>query len=237
MNHRSTWKSLATKSAWGAIAIFTLLGFVLAQGGKEAKASAAGNKYIGAEKCKNCHSSDASGNQFAAWQKADHSKAFERLASDEAKKVAKEKGIDDPQKSDKCLKCHTTAFGLAADAIKKGFDPKQGVQCETCHGPGDAHMKARFAAAADAKPGEVQKIPEGEIISKIDQKTCLVCHNDESPTFKPFCFYERLAKIQHFDPRKERSAADSMVCGCDKCECKHGCEPGKCGVAPKDKKK
>ncbi len=223
------------------IAAFALVGLVLAQGGKEAKGAAAAApsaKYIGAEKCKNCHSSDASGNQYGAWMKSEHAKAFEKLGSDEAKKLAKEKGIDDPQKSDKCIKCHTTAFGVAADMIKKGFDAKAGVQCESCHGPAEQHMKARFAAAsqagADANAAP-QKVPEGEIISKIDQTTCLKCHNDESPTFKPFCFYERRAKIAHLDPRKTHTKEETMVCSCAKCECKHGSEPS-CGAEAKEKK-
>jgi hypothetical protein len=243
VNECSRSRSWVARSTWGAVALFTLLGLVIAQGGKEAKepkAAASANHYIGADKCKNCHQAEASGNQFAAWQKADHSKAFERLGSDEAKKVAKEKGIDDPQKSDKCLKCHTTAFGLPADMIKKGFDAKLGVQCESCHGPGEAHMKARFAAmasaGADASSAGPQKVPEGEIINTVDQKTCLGCHNDESPTFKPFCFYERAAKIQHLDPRKQHTKEQMLVCGCDKCDCKHGCDAGKCGAEPKSKK-
>ena len=230
-----------------AIAACALFGLVMAQGGKESKGAASpGNKYIGAEKCKNCHSSDASGNQYGAWMKSEHSKAFEKLCSDEAKKFAKEKWIDDPQKSDKCIKCHTTAFGVAADMIKKGFDAKAGVQCESCHGPADQHMKARFAAASKAggyegfgddksKAAPVQKVPEGEIIANVDQKTCLQCHNDESPTFKPFCFYERRAKIAHLDPRKTHTKEQTLVCSCGKCDCKHGSEPS-CGAEPKDKK-
>lgn len=235
--------SSAARILSAAIAAVALFGLVLAQGGKEAKGGAAANKYIGAEKCKNCHSAETTGNQFGAWHKSEHAKAFEKLGSDEAKRIAKEKGIDDPQKSDKCLKCHETAFGLAADLIKKGFDPKQGVQCESCHGPGDAHLKARFAAASkaggdegggDGKAAPVQKIPDGEIIANVGEKTCLVCHNTESPTYKPFCFCERSAKIAHFDPRKTHPKAEAP-CSCDKCKA-GTCPVANCGPGAKDKK-
>ena len=51
-------------------------------------------------------------------------RAFEVLASDEAKKVAKERSIEDPQKADACVKCHVTAFGVP-DAEIIGFDPSK----------------------------------------------------------------------------------------------------------------
>jgi hypothetical protein len=221
------------------MAAVAMVALVLAQSGKTAKEEPASgkasvNKYIGADKCKNCHQSEASGNAHGVWKKEAHSRAFDTLASDKAKEIAKQKGIDDPQKNDQCLRCHTTAFGAAAEMIKKGFEAKHGVQCESCHGPGEAHFKARFAAAAKAgDDGARQEIPAGEILSGVDQKTCLSCHNQESPTFKPFCFHERAAKIAHLDPRKPRAAEDRLVCGCEKCECAHGCEEGKCGVPEK----
>jgi Cytochrome c554 and c-prime len=247
MNGRSIRRNPSKGLACIPLAACALLGLGLRDAGKEAapKSSAAANRYIGADKCKLCHTGDSAGNPFAAWQTSDHSRAFEKLASDAARKAGKERGVDEPQKSDKCLKCHTTAFGAAADLVKKGFDAKLGVQCEACHGPGELHMKARLSAAAQddgASSGEkgnaaLAKIPEGEIAAHVDQKTCLACHNDESPTFQSFCFYEKRAKIQHLDPRKAHSKEDTLVCGCDKCPCKHGSDPEKCGVEPKDKKK
>jgi DnaJ-class molecular chaperone len=182
--------------------------------------AAATNKYIGVEKCKNCHQSEASGNQYGHWQQAGHSKAFEALASDAAKAAGKERGVEDPQKSEKCLKCHVTAFGVPAEGIKKGFRVENGVQCESCHGPGEQHMKARFASAASASAGGNAarvELPAGEIVAKVEMKACLVCHNEESPTFKPFCFKERWAKIGHFDPRKPRPADYQVDCNCPKC--------------------
>jgi hypothetical protein len=244
-DRKSSWASML---AGIAFAVTGLFGLVLARGAGEAQGAAAStNKYIGAEKCKNCHSAESAGNQYHVWQGVGHAKAFETLASDKAKEIAKAKGIEDPQKSEQCLGCHTTAFGVSADLIKKGFDPKHGVQCESCHGPGEAHFKARFAAAAKGggeegfgdekdKAAAYQKIPDGEMVTKTDQKTCLSCHNEKSPTFKPFCFHERSAKIAHLDPRKPRTAEEHLVCGCEKCACEHGCEPGKCGVPSKEKK-
>jgi hypothetical protein len=224
---------------WSAgVALFAVLGVVSAQSGaatKEAtgataaKAPAAG-KYIGVDKCKSCHSNDAAGNQYDHWTKTGHAKAFEVLASDQAKKIATEKGIADPQTSDKCVKCHVTAFGVAADMLKAKPDQLKNVQCEVCHGPGDKHQKARFAEAAkaadSADPTKRQVVPAGEIVVAVDENVCKTCHNPESPTFKPFCFHERSAKIAHLDPRKEHPAK-RPPCSCDKC--KAGC-PDDCGA-------
>lgn len=233
---KTSKKSLGVKLSLAVLAVASVLGLVQAEPGRQQKPAQA-NKYIGAEKCKNCHQAEASGNQYGIWEKEPHSKAFETLASDAAKKIAQEKGIEDPQKSDQCLRCHMTAFGVPADAIKKGFDGK-GVQCEACHGPGDLHVKARFAAAAKAGDDEgfgdeapaYQQIPADEIVAKVDEATCVKCHNEESPTFKPFCYYHRAAAIRHHDPRKPRPEGE-MECGCPTCSCKTGGEGHECGVA------
>ena len=42
----------------------------------------------------------------------------------------------------------------------------------------------------------------------MDQRTCLGCHNEESPQFQPFCFKRLFEKIGHLDPRRGRSEAD-----------------------------
>lgn len=210
------------------------------------------NHYIGAQKCKSCHNDKASGDQFSAWQNMKHSHAWERLASEEAKKVGKEKGIDDPQKAEACLKCHVTAFGVPADQLDKSFDMKSGVQCETCHGPGEQHMKARVAAAGDEEAEEgfgdekagpkYAKLPAGEIIVSPPMSTCLSCHNEQSPSFKPFCFHRANADVRHLNPKKPRTAEElKAVLSCgegDKCTCKHGDDGCKCGVPdPKVQKK
>lgn len=195
---------------------------------------AAAPKFIGAAKCKNCHSVAGNGDQYGKWKASKHSQAFAALSTPDAAKFAKEKGIDDPTKSEKCTKCHTTAFGEAPERLAKGFDTKD-VQCEVCHGPGEKHMKARMAAAAaagDNPPTERQKVGADEICATPDLKLCLNCHNKESPTFKDFCFKKRIKEIEHLDPRVQRTKEqiDALGCKCSDTECK--CATGECG-APK----
>jgi hypothetical protein len=180
------------------------------------------NHYIGSAKCKLCHNLADNGNQFDVWTKSKHAEAFKTLATDAAKKAGAERQVADPQKDDKCLKCHVTGFGLEADQFDKKFDRTAGVQCETCHGPGEAHMKTRLAAAAtetNADPKVRKVVPEGEMLIKKGPELCLGCHNKDSPSFKNFCYGERFTKIAHYDPRGERKAK-APVCKCgDKCAC------------------
>ena len=160
-------------------------------------------KYVGNKKCKSCHRAKSKGNQFGKWEESEHAKAFQTLASEQAKKAGKEKGIDDPQKSDQCLKCHVTAFGVEKSKVHRKFDPTLGVQCESCHGPGSEHAKARMVAAAESEDDEPPPPSAAELakeIAKGDGKTCLKCHNKESPTYKEFNFEERWKEIAHPRP-------------------------------------
>jgi Cytochrome c554 and c-prime len=211
------WSSAAL--ALGALYLLVAAGATTAPG----PAARAENKYIGAGKCKNCHSSAESGNEYAAWEKMDHHKAWETLASDAAKAFGKERGIADPQKSDECLQCHVTAFGVDEKLIKKGFKVEEGVQCESCHGPGENHMKARFAAAATE--GAVNKVEPGEIVSFPPQTTCVGCHNEKSPSFKKFCYWEAVGKIRHGPPGMELPPEFKCPCTGDKHTCTDKC-PG-----------
>ena len=196
----------------------------------------AGGRYIGAAMCKNCHNGADKGNAFDHWSQTPHAKAYENLASDKAKEVGKKLGIEDPQKSEKCLKCHVTAYGVDKKEIKASFKPENGVQCESCHGPGEDHQKKRFAEAM--KQGEAPSpMAPDEIKVGRSLDTCGKCHNEESPTYKPFCLKERMEKIEHLDPRKKRSEDDlkklRATCAPD---CKVCAKPG-AGADKKDEKK
>jgi len=196
----------------------------------------AGGRYIGAAMCKNCHNGVDKGNAYDHWLSTPHSKAYENLASDKAKEAAKKAGVDDPQKSEKCLKCHVTAFGVDKEKIKASFKPEHGVQCESCHGPGEDHQKKRFAEAmkqgTPPAPMEADEIQVGRKLEK-----CQKCHNEESPTYKPFCLKERMEKIEHLDPRKKRSEEDlKKLRETDHADCKVCKAAGKDGEKKEEKK-
>lgn len=155
-------------------------------------------KYVGVKKCKICHSSKKHGAQYKIWQNAAHAKAYETLASAKAKKIAKEKGIADPQKAPECLKCHVTAYNEPASKKASTLTMEEGVSCEACHGPGSAYKKMGVMKKIYA--GKVDAAKYGLVIP--DEKTCKKCHNPESPTFKGFNFAEMSKKIAHPVPKK-----------------------------------
>ena len=174
---------------------FSLL--VMAFNYAEASIPAADNSYVGVKTCGMCHKKEADGNQLAKWEASKHSKAFEALASDAAKKIAKEKGIADAQKAEECLACH--ASGYQADAkVEKKFKVEDGVQCETCHGPGSEYksMKTMKDHAAAVAAGLTDFSKEGAI-----EAQCRKCHNEKSPTFKGFDFAKQWAEIAHNVPK------------------------------------
>ena len=197
------FKAQLSKALWTSLGGLLVLGIatvVLAQ--------AQTSKYMGVNKCKSCHSSEKIGNQYGKWASSKHSSAWANLAGAKAKELGAKAGVADPQTGDKCVKCHVTAFGVAKDLLDAKFDPKLGVQCETCHGPGGNHVKARMDAAASGGGdvfgggGAAVQIPAGEINAKPDAKVCAGCHNKESPSFTSFDFAAMDKIIAHPIPKK-----------------------------------
>ena len=146
------------------------------------------NKYIGVKMCSACHST-----QLAVWEKSKHAEAFKVLSSLRADEVAKAKGLKKPAaESAECLKCHITT--VKAGQVEKQFDPKQGVQCETCHGAGSAYKPMPIMT------DQAKSIAAGMTVFKDEatiEKYCKTCHNDKSPTHKEFKFKDAWAKVMH----------------------------------------
>lgn len=155
--------------------------------------AAADNKFIGTKQCSMCHKSDKSGNQFGIWQKSKHAEAYKTLTSDKANEIAKKKGLKKPAaESPECLECHT----VTADAklLDKGFDAKDGVQCEACHGAGSAYKA--MATMKDSAKAIAAGMTEYKDDASIEAR-CKKCHNERSPSYKEFKFKEMWAKIKH----------------------------------------
>lgn len=161
--------------------------------------------YVGASKCKSCHNKDTRGKVYSKWEEMGHAHAYETLATPEAIEVGKKLGIKEPQKAEECLSCHLTEKRVPKEKLHKRFKPNKGVQCETCHGPGSDHVKTRLKEAKENKvePGTLRDIPEHEMILP-DEQLCRSCHNPDSPSFVKFDFDERLGKIRHLHPKREK---------------------------------
>jgi len=154
-------------------------------------------KYIGAEKCKMCHNTAKSGKQYDIWAASGHAKAYTTLATEKSKTIAKGLGIENPQTSEKCLTCHVTAFAVDAKLKDTTLTLIEGIGCEECHGPGSSYKKMTIMK------DRTQALANGMLIP--DEKTCLRCHNEKSPTYKPFKYLERLKEIAHPTPKESKS--------------------------------
>lgn len=177
------------------ITVLVTIGFSSYLGAEKGKVF----KYVGVKKCKVCHKQEKYGNQYSRWLESKHSKAYETLASEEAKKIAKEKGIEDPQKNGDCLKCHVTAFNVSQDLKMETFTLEEGVSCEACHGPGSEYKKLNVMKKLTA--GEIEPASVG--LQEPNEENCKGCHNEESPTYKEFDFEKFKAEIDHPLPKKK----------------------------------
>jgi hypothetical protein len=154
--------------------------------------ASAQHAYVGVKACTMCHKTEKQGQQLAIWEKSKHAGAYTTLTTPRADEVAKAKGLAKPAaESPECLECHVVKGGPDA------ADIKQGVQCESCHGPGADYkamsvMKVRDSAV---KGGLRVFADKAEI-----EAMCKTCHNDKSPTAKSFNFEERWEKIAHKKP-------------------------------------
>lgn len=109
--------------------------------------------------------------EFALWEKSPHARALEALA---------EKDRRDPR----CLSCHT----MVPDDVSAGLT---GIQCESCHGPG-RHYAIDFVMRDE----ELRK--NLKFVAKIDEKNCLRCHTENSPSLDPFSYVQKLEAIKHW---------------------------------------
>ena len=154
-------------------------------------------KYGGVATCKPCHLVGRSGAQYKKWQAGPHAKTYGTLKTEKAIEWAKERGIEDPQKSEKCVKCHVTAYGVEDSLKGPKLSLEEGVSCEACHGPGSGYKKLKLMR--DIYAGIVPGSKFGLV--EPNEELCVTCHNEESPAFAGFNYEEMVAKISHPVPK------------------------------------
>lgn len=150
-------------------------------------------QYVGEEKCEICHATDDIGNQVSIWKNSAHARAYETLLSEESKRIAQERGLTvPPNEAPQCLECHVTGYGLDSSRFKYPLNKENGIQCESCHGPGSEYRKINIMLDTDLSLANGLIIPTKE--------TCARCHNERSPRFKPFTFEDLVTLIDHKVP-------------------------------------
>ena len=181
---------------------------VTAQAATEVKAT-----YVGSKSCKLCHNKKADGEQWNTWKKMKHATAYETLSSDAAIAAGKAHGLETaPNKSAACLQCHVTGYDVAKELVPAKIIAAEGIQCETCHGPGSEHIKDGKLATLKRDEAALARIRDGKVAMTAEK--CLQCHNDKNPTWNPekytlkdgtktgFDFDQAFKTIAHLKPEK-----------------------------------
>ena len=151
--------------------------------------------YVGVKSCVMCHKSEKQGQQKSIWENSQHSKAYETLLTEKADQIAKEKGFETKaSETEDCLKCHVSGYNVEASLLGKNFKIEQGVQCETCHGPGSDYKSKKIMKDTE------QAVANGLILYENPEELCITCHNAESPTYVDFNYAENWEKIKHNKP-------------------------------------
>jgi nitrate reductase cytochrome c-type subunit len=156
--------------------------------------------FIGKDACGMCHKSEKQGKQLDIWKASKHAQAFKVLESEEANKIAKEKGFNTPAaKTPACLKCHVSGSNAEASILGAKFKMEDGVQCETCHGAGADYK------AINVMKDKVLAIKNGLKANENMKTLCISCHNANSPTYKgSFNLPAMWAKIKHQVPAEAK---------------------------------
>lgn len=146
------------------------------------------HKFAGVMVCVECHASPERGFQYNKWRLSPHARAFAVLTTSRAYELASDGGVTgNPQHSPECLRCHATGTGYTQDSFVKGFDVRDGVQCESCHGPGaDYSPEAIMLDKAAAKRNGLANVTE---------QTCRGCH--EKAHGKAFDYQTAVKQIAH----------------------------------------
>lgn len=223
---RYAWNYLVTVVCAGLVAAWAAAGTACAADASEPTVRDP-SKYIGLTICKTCHNATKVGDQAGKWRSGPHSRAFEVLGTAEGKAVAAKLGIADPQTSGKCLKCHSTAYNWTEQIQTTTVKPEEGVVCESCHGPAQNYVPKRteevildeplrqrglldvlnpFSSRAKTCYSIItmdnrQKAIRNGLVYPAFQ-SCVRCHNEQSPTWKPDRYVNKQGKTVGFDLRQ-----------------------------------
>jgi len=125
--------------------------------------------YVGATTCQSCHAKE-----YEIWKNSPHAKAFDSL-------------LGTQKKEGQCLICHQLPLSNVSHDSTALLE--QGVQCESCHGPGRYYSKSY-----------VMKDKElSQVLGLLPQtpQVCLQCHNSQAPMSTPFDIESAWKKIAH----------------------------------------
>jgi len=148
--------------------------------------------FAGSSTCGMCHKSEKQGSQLSIWQNSKHAQAYTVLNTEQANEIAKTKGFQTKAiETPECLKCHASGYNVDAKMLADKFKIEDGVQCETCHGPGADYKSKKVME------NKTEAVANGLMLYDKIEDFCIGCHNAESPTYVEFNFETMWDKIKH----------------------------------------
>ena len=188
----------------------------------ETQATYPNAKYVGSERCADCHQ-----HADQVWKKSDHAKAFAALVN------AKNPGLR--QFDGECIVCHTVGFknhtgyydpppGSAPQKVKAHNDNLINVGCESCHGPGSEHVnnfndKTIYPSINPFRATEKELNPQTPVNEKNNlvknrllsiDGFCQKCHDLENDVhWGQIPFQQKWNMISHPTPKNGVNAAQA----------------------------
>ncbi len=150
--------------------------------------------FVGSKECESCHEES-----YKVWKKSGHAKAWQTLL-----------GADPPRNFDpECISCHVVGWSPQNyRPFQSGYLSEEktphlvNVGCETCHGPGEQHVKAEMGADFDLqeklRKASVITLEESQqAVSRAisDKQPCMNCHDLDNS--RDFDFETYWLKIEH----------------------------------------
>jgi cytochrome c553 len=157
------------------------------------------SRFAGRTQCITCHN-----REYLHWTRTRHNFAYASLT------------IKNQHYNPDCLPCHVTGYQEVdgfVDVMQTGH--LVSVQCEVCHGPARAHVKALTEMTRPDASGQVKTVTSADSYPHLTTATtallCLKCHNaDHDPKFN----YERdfpLISHKNFDGPFRRPETSSQA--------------------------
>ncbi len=152
-----------------------------------------GHRFVGHEKCAECHTDAA-----AVFRKTDHFHATNSLIHPPNSRSAIPRNFD-PE----CLSCHVTGWEpqkylpFESGYLDVSMETLHSNGCENCHGPGSAHVAAE-SGDVDLTDAEIVALRQQMrlTLAAAKKSKCYECHDtDNSPDFDFDSYWE---KIKHY---------------------------------------
>lgn len=143
-----------------------------------------GADFVGAVGCSSslCHGgAGPNRGSYTTWKAKDiHHTSWETLGTNRSDAMAKAIGGESALKTWRCTECHMPMATVPPSRMSADVDPKDGVSCETCHGPASEWIRTH--TRLDLTHAQRLSIGMKDLESLyVRANTCIACHQNVDP--------------------------------------------------------